>query len=62
MGTQCCWKDYHEWLEENGQYMSDEWANAFSDGGTCMAADGHAGPHEFIPDSDVSISFPETAS
>ena len=51
-----CWKDYREWLEENGQHMTDEWLDTFDNGKTCMAMDGHDGIHEWIADSEISVS------
>lgn len=36
-----CW-------EESGEYPN---------GSTCMFLDGHDGPHEFTPDSEVVIGF-----
>jgi len=29
------------------------------DGSTCLLPDGHDGPHEFITDSDIVITFRE---
>lgn len=36
-----CW-------EESGEYPNTS---------TCMLLDGHAGPHEFTPDSEIVIGF-----
>lgn len=36
-----CW-------EESGEYPNTS---------TCMLLDGHDGPHEFTPDSDITIGF-----
>jgi hypothetical protein len=36
-----CW-------EESGEYPN---------GSTCMLLDGHDGPHEFTPDSEIVIGF-----
>lgn len=41
---------------------SAEWVEArlrYPDGATCFLERGHAGPHEYTPDTDVLISFPE---
>ncbi|HEY7822155.1 MAG TPA: hypothetical protein VIG24_04955 [Acidimicrobiia bacterium] len=29
----------------------------FEDGHTCLLEDGHDGPHEQVPDSDISVTF-----
>lgn len=51
-----CWKDYREWLAENGQNGTDEWVGTFDDSKTCMAIDGHDGPHEWVSDSGICVS------
>ena len=53
-----CWKCNQEAAEEEFGHGSDEWAKAFSEPGTCMLEDGHAGPHQFTPDDRITIAFP----
>lgn len=53
-----CWKDYREWLVEQGREYSDEHIATYHDGNkTCLAADGHDGDHEWIPDDDIVIKL-----
>jgi hypothetical protein len=54
-----CWKDYHEWLEEesgipwyNQEHPEDHW-----NGRTCMRKAGHKGDHIWTPDDDIMIQF-----
>lgn len=56
-----CWKGNDEDIE----FGSDEWAEAFLNPATCMLEAGHEGPHEFVPDSEIGVTFierEETAS
>jgi hypothetical protein len=49
-----------EWLEETYGHRSEEYIDAqCSDdyGGTCMLPEGHRGPHEFTPDSEIVVVF-----
>jgi len=56
-----CWMGYIESLE----FGSQEWVAAYAAGGpealpndgTCFLPDGHVGPHEFTPDSDITVRF-----
>lgn len=50
-----CWKDYKEWLEENGHAGTDEWLDSFADNKTCMAISQHDGPHVWVSDSDIIV-------
>lgn len=38
------------------------WGVHFGPTGTCMLARGHIGPHEFMDDSDIGVSFGQAAS
>ena len=33
------------------------WAGAGGGGATCLLPAGHEGPHEFIPDSEITVEF-----
>jgi hypothetical protein len=48
-----CWIGNSEVVE----WGSDAWAEAFNNPATCMLLDGHEGPHEFVPDSEIVVSF-----
>lgn len=53
-----CWKDRLAWIEDVHGHGSDEWCAAYDKpSATCMLEDGHDGPHEFMPDSDIAVSF-----
>lgn len=58
-GTECrCWKDYREWLEENGKTYGDDWINTYyGHNKTCLLTEGHGGPHEWSNDFDIKIKF-----
>lgn len=47
-----CWEDgpVTDELDENGYPIGQI-------GSTCMLEAGHEGPHDFIPDSNIGISF-----
>jgi hypothetical protein len=47
--TAHCWADVRDGLEL--------WESIDMPGATCFLPDGHDGPHEFTPDSEVVISF-----
>lgn len=38
-----------------------ELSRRWPDGATCMLLDGHDGPHEYVSDTDILVSFPEEA-
>ncbi len=47
-----CWASYHEQWE----YGSAEWAIHGDDpGATCLLPEGHLGPHQWTPNSDIII-------
>lgn len=48
-----CWTGNTEFFE----WGSDEWAEAFLCPATCMLMHGHEGRHEFIPDSEIKVTF-----
>jgi hypothetical protein len=50
-----CWQGKREHTE----FGSQEWHDTFLDDGdgTCMLDDGHDGPHEFTPDSQIIVQF-----
>ena len=52
-----CWLDYRNFLEVNGQEKSQEWLDTWDKNKTCMAMDGHDGPHEWVYDSDIVVEF-----
>lgn len=58
-----CWKDKREWIEEEHGSLSPEMmADLFQNTATCMLEDGHAGPHEWTPDNDITITFAQSAA
>lgn len=53
-----CWKGLIEEVEEKYGFGSAEWAECVVAGGqTCMLENGHVGPHEFMPDSEILVTF-----
>lgn len=52
-----CWKDKTEFIEAEGGYNSDRWADSFLNSGTCMLEAGHEGDHVFTPDDEITITF-----
>lgn len=48
-----CWKGN----DEDVEFGSEAWAQAFLEPATCMLEEGHAGPHEFTPDKAIGIAF-----
>lgn len=57
-----CWKDRAEDARERFGDWSPQHCEAFLNNGSCMRPDGHAGPHEFVSDSEIAITFePEEA-
>ena len=50
----------HCWADELSQYEvgSAEWTVMMLKGNaTCLLPAGHGGPHEFIPDSEITVEF-----
>ena len=50
----------HCWADELSQYDigSEEWRDvALRGNATCLLPAGHKGPHEFIPDSEITVEF-----
>ena len=53
-----CWKDYRDWVKETYGLLSGEYIDSFNEWpATCMLPAGHAGPHEWTPDSETAIKF-----
>jgi hypothetical protein len=52
-----CWADKATVMADKYGWDSAEWAEAFNENGTCMLEKDHSGPHEFTPDSEVTVSF-----
>lgn len=53
-----CWKDKTEHITDLHGFGSDEWAESFNEpSATCMLESGHEGPHEFVPDSQIGVTF-----
>lgn len=54
-----CWLGRREWIEEKYGFGSKEWADTFEEGkdGTCMLERDHSGEHEFIPSSEIRVTF-----
>lgn len=48
-----CWMGNDEVVE----WGSDAWAEAERHPATCMLEAGHKGPHEFIPHSEIEVTF-----
>jgi len=51
-----CWKDKYEYLVEIGADPEEIW-DAYVNPGTCLLPEGHEGPHDFVPDSEILIEF-----
>lgn len=49
-----CWADGPVTMQE----FDAAWILIREVGSTCMAERGHAGPHEFVSDSEITIHFP----
>ncbi len=53
-----CWEDRSSWAEETYGWGSDLWMHFYRmPGATCLLLAGHAGPHEWTPDSEIGIAF-----
>ena len=48
-----CWKDYREYVDEKSKGCTTFTGPSM----TCMLMDGHEGPHEWTPDSDITVEF-----
>lgn len=67
-----CWMDEREHLEEVHGWGTDAyweaWRKTWSEDGekslsaTCMLLDGHDGPHDFTPDSNIGVFFANPAN
>ncbi len=60
-----CWNDELSQFEKTNDSLAPDywhkWAEIFSRGGaTCMLPDGHDGPCEFVPDSQIGVTFVDT--
>lgn len=51
-----CWMGKYEYMESIGQ-LDDYLADGEQVPSTCLLPDGHAGPHEWTPDSEIIIQF-----
>lgn len=56
-----CWKDKSQAAEEEHGWGSEQYWDAVVANCTCFLLDGHAGPHEWTPDSEIVISLPREA-
>jgi hypothetical protein len=56
-----CWQGNVEEAERLHGFASDEWAEAMNRPSTCMLARDHAGPHKWMFDGDICVSFSATA-
>ncbi len=57
-----CWTGKGEWLSDTYGEFSEQYGEYIAAGGmseTCMLAKGHEGPHEFVPDDQIIITFKE---
>lgn len=53
-----CWTGRLEHAEAVHGWGSDEYWKAYDlPSATCMLPDGHAGPHEFMDDSNITVRF-----
>jgi hypothetical protein len=53
-----CWQGYHEQWPDG----SDEWARHYHEpSATCLLPKGHEGPHQFTPDDQIIVQFPENS-
>ena len=50
-----CWKDYREWLEEQGKWGTEEFWQ--TEGETCMLEKDHEGDHEWMSDDNIFVHF-----
>jgi hypothetical protein len=51
-----CWHGHRDDLEPGTREYERSWA-MYPDGATCMLPNGHAGPHEYTPDDEITVSF-----
>jgi hypothetical protein len=59
MKKNLCWTDRRTWIEETYGYLSDEYIESYvDDSATCLLDEGHECDHEWIPDSEIGVSFP----
>jgi hypothetical protein len=57
-----CWKDRAADIQERFGLHSPEHIETYMDdfvSGTCMLEADHEGEHEFTPDSEIRVTFPE---
>jgi hypothetical protein len=53
-----CWKDYDDWLRDRGRDAeANERLIDGEVGKSCMLWQEHDGPHDFVPDDEISVSF-----
>ena len=55
-----CWWGLRDEIEKVFGWGSKEWAETYQEAWeneTCMLLQGHKGPHNFTPDSEVQITF-----
>ena len=58
MGDSCrCWTDKAAWLDDNGALPIDVVQCQIEGNATCLLPDGHDGPHEWTPDSEITVRF-----
>ncbi len=57
-----CWQGKRDWLESQGDSSSQEWCETWNCDSTCFRLNGHFGPHEWIPDNELVVSFPASSS
>lgn len=59
-----CWKGNDEHIEDTFGFHSEEHLATYADdfvSSTCMLENGHDGDHDFVPDSDIGMTFSATA-
>ncbi len=57
-----CWAGNEEIAIDHYGIGSDQHLDTMDNPGTCMLLDGHKGDHEFTPDGNIVITFPEKDS
>ena len=60
--TPHCWHGRIQDIEERFGSNSAEYLATFAEGfmdGSCMLEDGHDGPHEFVDDDKIGVTFEE---
>ena len=53
-----CWTDKHDWADEEYGWGSEKHLEIYdAPNATCMLWEGHDGPHDWVPDSEITVQF-----